>query len=121
MARQPLPVVDPARTEFGFARTICDCEECMANGRPLPRYLTPADLERIHQHVAPSEDLHSWARQYLLASPGAVVLCRGQKARILTLVPARRVEGACIFLTDTGRCAIHAVAPFGCAFFDAHQ
>jgi hypothetical protein len=41
--------------------------------------------------------------------------------RIPTLVPARRPDGACLFLTTAGECAIHAVAPFGCAFFDAHM
>jgi hypothetical protein len=37
------------------------------------------------------------------------------------LVPARHVNGACIFLTDECRCSIHPIAPFGCAFFDSHQ
>jgi Fe-S-cluster containining protein len=121
MTRQPLPLLDSARTEFGYVRTICACHECTLNCRHIPGYLIPADLERIHQHHAPNQDLDDWALQHLLASPGAIVLCRGQKARILTLVPGRRPDGACIFLTATGQCAIHAVAPYGCAFFDAHQ
>src|SRR5262249_13123421 len=70
--------------------------------------------------LAPGTDLVAWARPHLRASPGAVVLRRGQPVRIRTLVPARRPDGACTFLTDAGQCAIHAVAPFGCAFFDAH-
>jgi hypothetical protein len=121
MSRQSLPVVDPARTEFGFARTVCACHECTLNCRHIPGYLIPADVERIHQHLAPSEDVDEWIRQHLLASLGAVVLCNDQVVRILTLVPARRPNGACIFLTEDDRCAIHFVAPFGCAFFDAHQ
>jgi hypothetical protein len=121
MTRQPLPLIDPARTEFGFARTICACHECTLNCRHIPGYLIPADLERIHRHHAPNQDMDDWALQHLLASPGAVVLCKGQHARILTLVPARRPDGACTFLTDEGRCSIHAVAPFGCSFFDSHQ
>jgi hypothetical protein len=121
MARRPLPVIDPYRTEFGFARTVCSCRECTLNCRHLPGYLIPADLERLHQQLAPDEDLTTWARRHLLASPGALVVRRGQVVRILTLVPARRPDGACTFLTDDDRCAVHAVAPFGCAFFDAHQ
>ena len=46
---------------------------------------------------------------------------RGHVFRIPTLVPARQSSGACIFLTAEDQCAIHAVAPFGCAFFDAHM
>jgi hypothetical protein len=120
MTRHPLPTIDPARTEFGFNRTICACPECTLNCHHIPGYLIPADLERLRQLLAPNEDLHAWAQRNLLASPGAVVLCQDQAVRIPTLVPARRLDGACTFLTDTCRCAIHAVAPFGCAFFDAH-
>jgi hypothetical protein len=36
-------------------------------------------------------------------------------------VPARKAESGCIFLTADGRCGIHAVAPFGCAYFDHYQ
>jgi hypothetical protein len=116
-----MPVIDAARTEFGFNRTVCACPECTMNCHHIPGYLIPADLERMHQQLSPSEDLHAWARQYVLASPGAVVLCQGQAVRIPTLVPARRPDGAFTFLTDAGRCAIHAVAPYGCAFFDTHM
>jgi hypothetical protein len=121
MSRQPLPLVDPARTEFSFARTVCACHECTLSCHHIPGYLIPADLERIHQHLSPCDDPEAWDRAHLLASPGALVLCRGQMARILTLVPARRPDGACTFLTEAGQCAIHALAPFGCAFIDAHQ
>jgi hypothetical protein len=120
MAAHPLPVVDPARTEFGFGRTVCACRACTLYCHHLPGYLVPADLERMHHHLAPGEDLHAWARRHLLASPGAVVLRRGRAFRIPTLVPARRPDGACTFLTDAERCAIHALAPFACGFFDAH-
>ena len=121
MSKQPLPVIDPGRTEFGFARSVCACAECSAGCRYLPGYLVPADLDRVRAHLAPGEDLLAWARGSLLASPGALVAHRGKLFRIPTLVPARRPDGACLFLTDVGRCAIHAVAPFGCSFFDVHQ
>jgi Putative zinc- or iron-chelating domain len=121
MSKQSLPVVDPARTEFGFCRTQCDCLECTRSCHHIPGYLVPADLERMHQHLAPDQNLHAWAKQQLLASPGALVLRHDQMARIHTVVPARRLDGACIFLTESGQCAIHAVSPFGCAFFDSHM
>lgn len=116
-----LPVIDPARTEFGLARTVCACPDCSRNCRYIPGYLIPADLERIHHHLTPGQDLFAWAKHYLLASPGAKVMHKGQVFRIRTLVPARQPNGACTFLTTEGRCSIHAVAPYGCSFFDAHQ
>lgn len=121
MTTHALPLVDPARTEFGFARTKCDCQECALNCRFIPGYLIPADLDHIMQHLAPSTDPFSWAKQHLLASPGAKVMQCNRVFRIPTLVPARQPSGVCIFLTAENRCSIHAVAPFGCAFFDAHQ
>lgn len=121
MIKLTLPLVDPARTEFGFARTKCDCHECTLNCRFIAGYLIPADLDRITQRLAPGTNLFGWAAQHLLASPGAKVMQRNRIFRIPTLVPARQPNGACIFLTAENRCAIHAVAPFGCSFFDAHQ
>jgi len=121
MTTHSLFVIDPARTEFGFSRTVCACHECTLNCHHIPGYLIPADLERIHRHLSPSEDLLAWAKRNLLASPGALVMRCGQIFRISTLVPARRPDGACIYLTATDQCAIHAVSPFGCAFFDAHM
>ena len=57
MTRRPLPVIDPARTEFDFCRTACGCEECRQGCYRMPGYLIPADLERIRQHVSPGESL----------------------------------------------------------------
>jgi hypothetical protein len=121
MSTRSLPVVDPTRTEFGFCRTRCACPECTQHCRHIPGYLVPADLERLHRHLAPEREVGAWASQHLLASPGALVMRHGRTFRIPTLVPARRPDGACLFLTATGRCAIHSISPFGCAFFDAHQ
>jgi hypothetical protein len=36
------------------------------------------------------------------------------------LLPATTAAGACHWFRE-GRCTVHAVAPFGCAFFDQHQ
>ena len=109
------------RTEFGFSRTVCDCKDCTINCRFIPGYLLPDDLIRIAEKVG-AENITIFAERYLLASPGAVVGCSetGQRRQIRTLVPARRDDGACIFL-KADKCTIHEVSPFGCAFFDAHQ
>jgi len=121
MAPHSLPVIDPHRSEFGFARTACACADCTRSCRHVPGYLVPADLERLRTGSAPGEDLVTWAQHSLLASPGALVMQRGRLGRIPTLVPARGPEGACLFLTGDGRCSVHATAPFGCAYFDSHM
>lgn len=109
------------RTEFGSARTACSCGNCSINCRFIPGYLIPADLERISAHVG-AENVMAFAADNLLASPGAIVgTTDGQRHRIPTLVPARHGNGACKFLAANGDCSIHAVSPFGCAFFDTHQ
>jgi len=45
----------------------------------------------------------------------------GRQFRIGTIVPKVDEQGRCIFLTEDQRCSIHAVAPFGCAYFDTHM
>lgn len=103
------------RIEQGFERTSCSCESCIRNCRFMPGFLIPSDLARmIPAGVVPTE----WAEGKLLASPGALVSKDGQLFRIRTLVPAVKLDGSCIHLDAEHRCQIHAVAPFGCAFFD---
>lgn len=107
------------RTEFGFARTNCDCRECQLNCQHMPGFLIPADLERM---IPKETDPYVWAEKNLLASPGAVVMNTrtGVKSRIPTLVPAVKKDGSCIHLKDS-LCTIHEIAPFGCAFFDCRS
>ena len=108
------------RTEFGFARTECACANCASHCRVVPGYLMPADVERISRHLGYTNPL-SFASENLLASPGATVLQAGQVRQLPTLVPRYQANGACVFLDENSRCRIHAVAPYGCAFFDSHM
>ena len=82
--------------------------------------LAPGDVERIAVH------LHATKEQVegmLLASPGAKVgKLIGREVvvfRIPTIVP-KQTEHGCVFL-DNGRCKVHPVAPYGCAYFDSHM
>jgi hypothetical protein len=70
--------------------------------------LDVVDLSRL---CPTGRDLFSWAREHLRA-----VIDKGYP----TLVPLRAPGGACHWLVD-GRCAVHAAAPYSCAFFDAHM
>jgi Fe-S-cluster containining protein len=107
------------RTDFGFKRIECACIACVRNCYFLPGYLIPADLQRIADHLGEA-DIVRFALENLLASPGAIVIAEGECFAIPTIVPARRPDGACRFLKDD-RCTIHAVNPFGCAYFSAEQ
>lgn len=117
-----MPTPQQGRTQFGYPRTVCSCADCTINCSYIPGYLVPNDLHAIAEHLG-VENIVGFAAEYLLASPGATVGCSqtGTHRQIRTLVPARRPNGACKFLTSEGRCSIHTVSPFGCAFFDSHQ
>lgn len=108
------------KNEFGVARTVCDCRACILNCRFIAGSLIPADLDRISEYLN-EPDLTRFAFDNLLASPGAIIFARGRPIRIRTLVPARREDGACKFLTVEDRCSIHAVSPYSCSHFDCTQ
>jgi hypothetical protein len=82
--------------------------------------LIPADLHRIAEYLNES-DLTRFAFDNLLASPGAIIYTRSGLISVRTLVPARRADGACRFLTAGDRCSIHVVSPYSCALFDCSQ
>lgn len=113
-----LPVLDNSRTEFGFQRVRCSCLVCTTYCRFLPGFLVPSDLSRM---IPEGADPYEWAAQNLLASAGAQLMDRKTKImrRVPTLVPARKADGQCKFFQN-GHCSIHAISPFGCAFF-GHQ
>lgn len=112
--------MEPTRTEFGFIRTECACDQCVACCENLPGYMVPSDIEVIAAHLG-YEDLIQFAMENLLASPGAIVRLGQKLARIPTLVPKRKADQTCKFLDVNKRCAIHAVSPFGCRCFDCRM
>ena len=101
-----------------FPRTSCACAQDQANCA-RPGYLIPGDLERIAAEFGASV-----ADILYLFRPGkgAVVMDRRTHAafRIPTIAP-RTTGAGCVFGDGHGGCVIHAVAPFGCAFFDVHM
>jgi hypothetical protein len=102
---QELPLL---RDQHGFARTVCGCAFCRAPCRHIPGSLDVSDLARL---CPDGQDVFAWAEEHLraLADKG-----------FPTLVPARGANGHCHWLFD-GLCAVHAAAPYSCAFFDAHM
>ena len=107
--------------EYGLERKTCDCELCKINCCFMPGCLSPLDLRRMQEWDAVPENLPDqlkWAETRLLASPGGLAVKSGRLFRIPTLVPATKANGTCIHFTNEEKCAIHPVAPFGCAYFD---
>jgi hypothetical protein len=98
----------PARQEYGFQRTECACGFCRAYCKHMPGTLDPTDLSRM---CPPGEDLLAWAEVHLRALVDQ---------SYPVLVPARGPFGHCHWYFE-GRCAVHQVAPFSCAFFDSHM
>jgi len=102
-----------------FTRTTCACRACVQCCKEQPGPLAPGDLDRIGaflQLTVPD------VREKFWASPGALVQNRatGRTWMIGTITP-QLVNHRCVFLTADDRCAIHPVAPFGCAYADTHM
>lgn len=109
-------------TSAPFERTACACQACTDCCRRQPGPLVPDDLPRLAARLGLS--VEALARRYLVASPGALVkdTATGRRFLIGTIVPRRKAySGECVFLTVDGRCRVHEVAPFGCAYFDMHM
>lgn len=102
---QDLPLV---REMHGFRRTECACPFCTVYCRHMPGTLDPSDLRRLCDD---ERNLLAWAETHLRA-----LVDQPYPA----LVPARNHLGHCHWFFD-GQCAVHEHAPYGCAFFDAHQ
>jgi len=101
-----------------FKRTTCACKECTACCKRQPGPLAPGDSERIQEHLGVTDEEMT---KLFCASPGALVMdYAGHVRRVGTITPQKR-KGRCVFLDENDRCKIHAVAPYGCAYFDTHM
>lgn len=114
-------------TEHHFTRTSCACEQCVSCCKRQPGALAAGDLDRIVSFVAQRqgctlEVAFERVKAQIWASPGALVMDTetGQFRRVGSITPRMR-KGRCVFLDQNDRCSIHAVAPFGCAYFDMHM
>jgi len=109
-----------------FERTTCDCPSCAAGCRTMPGSLIPGDVEKILATLPVEVDRWAWFTEHFAASEGSVIQYidpeKGMvQERVPTIVPRQNANGECYFLTETGRCAIHAVSPYGCAYHDTHM
>lgn len=107
------------QTESGLKRLKCSCEECQTHCRRQSGFLIPSDIEKIaksHSNVNNFWQLQEWAKTCLEIHPGFHVSTPSGIFQLRVLTP-RMIEGKCIFLNRDNTCAVHEVAPFGCAFF----
>jgi len=101
-----------------FKRTVCACADCVQCCKRQPGPLAAGEFERIQEHLGASPEQMA---KLFCASPGALIkTASGETRRVGTITPQRR-KGRCVFLDEADRCTIHAVAPFGCAYFDTHM
>jgi hypothetical protein len=108
------------KPRYPFARTTCACRLCAISCEHLPGALAPSDLPILAAHLG-YEDVGAYAREHLVASEGPTLrLEDGRVVSLPTLVPGADASGACRYY-EGGRCAVHAVAPFGCSHVDAHM
>jgi hypothetical protein len=89
------------RTEFGARRLHCDCSKCKAACQCLPGNLIPSDLDRL---IPPGADPFVWAHEHLQADESGAL-------KVMT-----KPDGSCHWFHG-GRCAVHEMSPFRCAFF----
>lgn len=115
----PLAPADSPNPPYPFRRTTCACRLCTINCEHMPGALAPRDLPIIAAHLG-YDDVSKFADECLLASDGAKGKLDGRVISLPTLVPSTGADGFCRFL-KAGRCTIHAVSPFGCAYIDAHM
>jgi len=104
------------------AGTSCSCWECQLPCLSMPGALSAGDLTRLSELRGPWQTEESWYQEHLRASTGSTLMSSrtGQVIRIPSLVPAQRPNRQCHWF-DCGKCAVHAISPWGCRGFDAHQ
>lgn len=100
-------------------RTICGCGECSSHCHRAPGYTLPGEIAQIAEYLG-KENVEQFTEEYFVASKRTRVLI-GQDQYIIPTLSPRMENGHCVFLNDAGECSIHAVSPYGCAYFDAHQ
>ena len=102
-----------------FERTICDCAQDQDRCRSGPGHLIPSDLPRLATYL---KERNVDVSKTLQQGRGALVMNTKtmQTYRIPTITPSMRDDGSCVFF-EAGRCTVHPVAPFGCAYFDVHM
>jgi Fe-S-cluster containining protein len=112
-----------------FTRTTCACPEDVANCKKQPGPLAPSDLAPITERLIQLGIYPENVSKLFEATPGTTIARikpapGGHEIEIIqipTISPATIDGHRCIFLMDDDRCGIHDVAPFGCAYYDAHM
>jgi len=100
-----------------WKRSHCACWKCRAFCKFMPGRLIPRDLKRIREFLGVTDEVLD---ESLAASPGPLMenTLTGKQFRMAVVVPATKEDGSCVFLDEKEQCRVHAVAPFGCGYFD---
>ncbi len=98
-------------------RTTCACAHCVEFCECKPGSLVPEDIKRIEDHLG---ETIAGSTMFEL-SLGTVVVVKDAITIVPMIVPKRKENGSCVFLSEDKKCMIHEVAPYGCSHFDAHM
>ncbi len=107
----------------------CSCDKCISACRSDPGRLLPEDVAKIAAFLKLGEP--ELIATYLVKRP-----VKHGTRKVMILAPAKRKgrrfvcepgsevpdyyeqeKGVCVFLDESGRCAIHPVKPFECAAY----
>ena len=100
-------------------RTCCACKKCTEHCFEKPGYTLPGEIKIIASYLGRT-DVEEFTEEHFMASRKTRVLIGDRQYVVPTLSP-KLMDGKCVFLDDNGRCTIHPVSPYGCAYFDHHQ
>ena len=92
-----------------FERSSCRCAACSTpctSGRPGA--LAPSDLDRIAEFFGLEDPTEEFIANNFVAAESTA-------DEMPVIRPATRLDGACVFLSENGDCACHAVAPCECS------
>lgn len=98
------------RMKYGFERTISATEKDVDYCRRSPGILSPGEEQDLYLATREGgESLLAWAEAHLETASG-----NWKDRRLWYLRPAGT---PCHWLDKHDRCSVHAVSPYGCAFF----
>lgn len=106
-------------------RTVCGCGDCVRHCHERPGFLEPDDLPAIAAHLGIT--VRELVAQHLEAGLGMLLARISDDGREceaymgLPTIRPRSEAGRCHWLTTDDGCVVHAVAPFGCRYFDEHM
>lgn len=117
---------DAKGKHMNYERTTCDCSLCRCGCYTMPGALAPGDLDRMAAASQPeagepgSLERFAWMARNFRASTSGRIETKAGPIKFLSIVPAQKENGNCVFLKGDA-CTVHGASPYGCAAHDMHE